>query len=189
MNIDVSIKPEMRGELDASKLGRILQLLPVMSATFSQANCLAAVSAADVAVFGPANGQHLPTPSTQPTAMPRTQAVTVPPTPLGPLFPDIVGALMKAKALKEREEADQTRVSMRVTVTIPEVALDLTYDIARGRHLVLAVRTLEMQMLFRKSDMQVRYLCSSFIPEFSLISSLALACPLLILLHLIPLNH
>ena len=35
---------------------------------------------------------------------------------------------------------------MEININIPEVALDLTYDVALARHLVLAVRTLEMQV-------------------------------------------
>ena len=44
------------------------------------------------------------------------------------------------------EQEDAAHVSMEININIPEVALDLTYDVALARHLVLAVRTLEMQV-------------------------------------------
>ena len=155
MTVDVKIGPELKGELDASKLARLLDLLPEVSATFSQANCLASVMAADVSVFG-----------VNVVAQSMTTAI-LEPSPL--LFPDIVGALMKtqskngqpSEAEREEEErkviesADLKRVNMCVTINIPEVALDLTYDINRGRNLVLAVHTLKMDMFFRRADMQV----------------------------------
>lgn len=47
MNVDISIKPEIRGELDALKLSRLLQLINIMSATVNTANCLATVSSCD----------------------------------------------------------------------------------------------------------------------------------------------
>jgi hypothetical protein len=41
---------------------------------------------------------------------------------------------------------DPTHVSMEINIAIPEVALDLTYDVALAHHLVLAVRTLDLQV-------------------------------------------
>jgi hypothetical protein len=50
MIVDISIKPEIRGELDALKLSRLLQLINVVSATMNTSDCLASVSSADGAV-------------------------------------------------------------------------------------------------------------------------------------------
>jgi hypothetical protein len=47
MIVDVSIKPEIRGELDALKLSRLLLLINIVSATVNTSNCLAAVSSCD----------------------------------------------------------------------------------------------------------------------------------------------
>ena len=53
MTVDVDVFPEVRGELDAAKLSRLLQLFPVITGTFARVNCLAAVSAADRVVYPP----------------------------------------------------------------------------------------------------------------------------------------
>lgn len=50
MIVDISIKPEIRGELDALKLSRLLQLINVVSATVNTSDCLASVSLANRAV-------------------------------------------------------------------------------------------------------------------------------------------
>ena len=96
------------------------------------------------------------------------------------LFPDLVSSLMKNQMktqknvgdteevergeeidlygdilVDEVKDTDVTRVRMSISVKIPEVALDLTYDVLKGRHLVLTMHTLDMQMLFRLMDMQV----------------------------------
>jgi hypothetical protein len=154
MTIDVTIEPGMRGELDPSKLSRLLQLIPTVSATFSQENCLAAVTAADIAVYG--------------SLLPREG--------LGVALEmsDIVSGIVRVKRQKEMDDSKDAEdlkaaersavaamstaaavVNMLVTIKIPEVALDLTYDPVRSRNLVLAVTTLEMQIIFRQADMQV----------------------------------
>jgi hypothetical protein len=151
MTVEVSIEPGMRGELDPSKLSRLLQLIPTVSATFSQENCLAAVTAADIAVYGsllPREGQKI------------TLEVS-----------DIVSGMVRANRQREIDDNKDAAalagersaldaistavVNMLVTVKIPEVALDLTYDTVRSRNLVLAVTTLEMEVIFRQADMQV----------------------------------
>jgi hypothetical protein len=151
MTVGVSIEPGMRGELDPSKLSRLLQLIPTVSATFSQENCLAAVTAADIAVYGsllPREGQKI------------TLEVS-----------DIVSGMVRANRQREIDDNKDAAalagersaldaistavVNMLVTVKIPEVALDLTYDTVRSRNLVLAVTTLEMEVIFRQADMQV----------------------------------
>lgn len=154
MTIDVTIEPGMRGELDPSKLSRLLQLIPTVSATFSQENCLAAVTAADIAVYG--------------SLLPREGlGVTLE-------MSDIVSGIVRVKRQKEMDDSKDAEdlkaaersavaamstaaavVNMLVTIKIPEVALDLTYDPVRSRNLVLAVTTLEMQIIFRQADMQV----------------------------------
>lgn len=165
MSIDVSISPELRGELDASKLGRLLQLIPVVTSTLNKDECLSAVVAADIAVFG----THLPL---KPSAI-----IQLHQKPL--LFPDLVSSLMKKQAKTKEggeendfwngedgdadvdhlddveKDTDVLKVRMRISMRIPEVALDLTYDVQRSRHLVLAMHALEMQMVFRQMDMQV----------------------------------
>ena len=96
MTVDVDVTPEVRGELDAAKFSRLLQvkrpthgnravthpppfgppslpclrprqLLPVVTGKFARVNCLAAVAAADRAVYPPLLARvpvRLPNPST-----------------------------------------------------------------------------------------------------------------------------
>jgi hypothetical protein len=109
------------------------------------------VAAADLAVYG--------------TAQLAPHPLAAPPGPIS--LPDFVTALVKAQSktlttsdgeeepLVTLDGVDPLHVSMAITVRIPEVALDLTYDLSKGRHLVLAVRTLEMQLFFRPRDLQV----------------------------------
>ena len=168
MSVEVNIRPELRGEIDASKLSRLLRLIPTITSTINKSNWLSSVIAADIAVFG----AHTHT-SLKPFA-----DIQVDTKPL--LFPDLVSSLMKnqikiQKNVGDTEEVergeeidlygdiradevkdtDVTRVRMSISVKIPEVALDLTYDVLKGRHLVLTMHTLDMQILFRLMDMQV----------------------------------
>ena len=76
-------------------------------------------------------------------------------------LPDMADVILAEDARgAERVEGevpeDPTHISMVVNLRVPEVALDLTYDVSKGRHLVLALRMLEMKILFRPHDMQVR---------------------------------
>ena len=73
------------------------------------------------------------------------------------IIPDISDSrsALNGSELEQIIPDDPLHVSMIIKVTVPEVALDLTYDILKGRHLVLSVRTLEMQLSFRSHDMQV----------------------------------
>lgn len=48
-------------------------------------------------------------------------------------------------------------VTMAVSIRIPLFAFDLTYDLDKGRHLVLAVQALEMQMVSRPHDMRILF--------------------------------
>lgn len=227
MTVEVTVKPEIRGELDASKLARLLQVLPVISSTFSRANCLASVSLADKAVYP--SPHYLPnrrsarSSMSPPLNLKRPTAkfeslesvfegelgigssdetleglegfLTPPQSPprrtsyslkkegegingqgsedaLNFSLPDVLNAILaesqtsKVKEIEEdrtcsmpleEEEEDPMHVSMKVNVRIPEVALDLTYDVSKGRQLVLAVRTLEVQVLFRPHDMQILF--------------------------------
>ena len=145
MTVDIALEPALRGELDPLKLSRLLKLIPVLSSTFSIGDCLRTVSASDIAVYG----------TDQPYIMPML--------PMGEgnenlSLADIVKKTITKSddaAEKNKIEIDPTIVSMSVNIKIPEVALDLTYDPLRARHLVLAVQALEMEVLLRSRDMQV----------------------------------
>ena len=302
MTIDIAIKPEVRGELDASKLSRLLEILPIISATFARASCLASVSHADMAMLHStstfslnsndgsrrgggtgagggglytsscfsspvqngissnkslnadsrnnlsvqqsliSNGMVLQTP-TKHTIQCTSQVspkeligvetdesgscyLTPPqsPPPLSMIqrkktiekednVMDVTPNRKNRERLKEKiqdkiidlgrnigEEdpnlslpleitemipdisdprsgfggsqfdilipEDPLHVSMEIRVTIPEVGLDLTYDNAKGRHLVLSVRTLEMLLRFRPHDMEVCASRLNFSPLF-----------------------
>jgi hypothetical protein len=160
MSVDVNIRPEVRGELDCIKLARLLQVLPVISATFSRANCLASVSAADQSMKA--------LPLLPPPASELDKEITPQRVERGAeedpnlTLPDLVDEILSEAATgTETVEGevevveDPTHISMVVNLQIPEVALDLTYDVSKGRHLVLALRMLEMKIIFRPHDMQV----------------------------------
>ena len=55
----------------------------------------------------------------------------------------------------EVEVVDPSHVTMVINVKISEVALDLSYDVSKGRHVVLALHMLDIRVLFRPFDMQV----------------------------------
>jgi hypothetical protein len=195
MSVDVNIRPEVRGELDCIKLARLLQVLPVISSTFSRTNCLASVSAADRSMKAP----PLLPPSASVLDMTDMKMIsrraslmvddddpfgTPPESPPVKLkkeitpqrvergaeedpnltLPDLVDEILSEAATgTETAEGevevelveDPTHISMVVNLQTPEVALDLTYDVSKGRHLVLALRMLEMKIIFRPHDMQV----------------------------------
>ena len=145
MTVDIALEPALRGELDPLKLSRLLKLIPVLSSTFSIGDCLRTVSASDIAVYG----------TDQPYIMPML--------PMGEGNENLSLADIVKKTITKSDDAaekinteiDPTIVSMSVNIKIPEVALDLTYDPLRARHLVLAVQALEMEVLLRSRDMQV----------------------------------
>ena len=250
MTVDVQVSPEVRGELDTSKLTRLLQMMPIISETFSRHNCLNSVAAADRAMLPPIPvPTHTRTPRVVPTLTPtdlirqtREELEGVlerdidreaekgrgcererenyfntpqhnsarldsntdgdidididgdiygtppesPPDRIGLLYgpipkglkrrdleeddldlsiPDNLGAILAdtgsgspspgGDADSVIEIQDPTHISMVINLKISEVALDLTYDVGKGRHLVLALRMLEMRILFRPYDMQV----------------------------------
>ena len=161
MTVEVVIEPEMRGELDPTKLTRLMQMIPVVSETFSQPNCLAAVSEGDLAVYG--------------TLLP----VELPPISDENERPSLANIVSTLTEKSEKEDVvDPYTVTMLVRIRIAEVALDLLYDVKKGRNLELALRALEMQIIMRPHDMQVRlievileYLCSLLCNYFVLFLS------------------
>lgn len=140
MTVEVIIEPGMRGELDPLKLTRLMQMIPVVTETFSQPNCLAAVSEGDLAVYGTLLPVELPPINDENER---------------PSLVNIVGILTEKPGVMV---VDPYTVTMLVSIRIAEVALDLLYDVKKGRHLELALRALEMQIIMRPHDMQVRLL-------------------------------
>ena len=267
MTVDVQVSPEVRGELDTSKLTRLLQMMPIISETFSRHSCLNSVAAADRAMLPPSPVSvptYTRTPRIVPTLTPSEVSThtreeieremekdmererdreggkeigggrdnyfntpridsavldRVPDEDLeidgdGDIYgtppespPDRIGLLYGhiPKGMRTRRETeeggmrrrevedddldlsisdnlgailantgsgfpspegdldadsvvevqDPALISMVINLKISEVALDLTYDVPKGRHLVLALRMLEMKILFRPYDMQV----------------------------------
>ena len=281
MTVDIAIKPEVRGELDASKLSRLLEILPVISATFARASCLASVAHADIAllhststfnlnlndssrVVGGGGGLYTSSCFSSPVQndnssnknhsaddkndlivqqslmnndmVPQHTTQLSPKDMMGadteesasyyltpPQSPPPITMIQMTKIMEKEDDVmdntpdrkernrdrnkekilnkiidfgrnigeedpnlslpleiteiipdiadprsafggsqfeflipeDPLHVSMEIRVTVPEVALDLTYDNAKGRHLVLSVRTLEMLLRFRPHDMEV----------------------------------
>lgn len=219
MSVDVNIRPEVRGELDCIKLARLLQVLPVISSTFSRVNCLAAVSAADrsmkaqptlpfsasvldmtvmktitrrVSLMGV--GDDDDPFGTPPESPPMKLKKEITPRRVREedpnlTLPDLVDEILAEATLDtERIEGevevevveDPTHISMVVNLQIPEVALDLTYDVSKGRHLVLALRMLEMKIIFRPHDMQVlRPALPNLTPPHPILPCPTLPCPTL----------
>lgn len=180
MIVDITLEPELRGELDPLKLARILKLIPVLSTTFSIGDCLTTVSASDFAVYG----------TDQPYVMPML--------PMGDdseslSLADIVKRTIAATDTSVNKSIiviDPVIVSMSVNIKIPEVALDLTYDPLRARHLVLAVRALEMQVLLRSRDMQVRSFCNPFIALYNYLRRIMYCyCSIMIFLFVLQYNQ
>ena len=166
MTVDIALEPALRGELDPLKLARILKLIPVLSSTFSIGDCLETVSASDIAVYG----------TDQPYVLPLShigdgnETLTL---------ADIVSKTIvrsDSSGIKKEVEVDPLIVSMAVNIKIPEVALDLTYDPLRARHLVLAVQALEMEVLLRSRDMQVRSFFTSSSSIAVVLESLFCTC-------------
>ena len=259
MTVDVSVSPEVRGELDPLKLARLLQVLPVITATFTRTNCLASVSRAEeVLHFGsssllPSSTPSLslsgltllpssssppstPTPTPTPPLPTPFQSSSTPPLPLSssssiltPRSPEVTAVGVQNSHLSPirntQSEADENdcfrtppespptfslpevrhhfqresvlvpeddlemfdeiiaesqsillegrhvevtaddscHVTLAINVKISDVALDLTYDINKGRHVVLALHMLDIKILFRPFDMQVKNLSSSLL--------------------------
>ena len=261
MTVDVSVSPEVRGELDPSKLARLLKVLPVITATFTRTNCLASVSRAEEVLHldssallplpssTPSLSLHgltllpptTPTPSTPTPPLPSScqpfQSSSTSPHPLPLPLPSSSAFTPNSPAataegvqnsylspirntLSEVDENDCFRtppespptfslsevrhhfqkesvlesvlvpeddleivdeiiadsqsillegrhvevaaddpchVTLAINVKISDVALDLTYDISKGRHVVLALHMLDVKVLFRPFDMQVMY--------------------------------
>jgi Vacuolar sorting-associated protein 13, N-terminal len=260
MTVDVSVSPEVRGELDTVKLTRLLQVLPVITATFTRANCLASVARAEEVLHLGASSvlpSLLPSLSSHPSSSslssytplvssssstsystphpppppllspsPSYSTPSLPPAPtssssltptsqpgtaedntnsyLSPLrktLSDVEESelfrtppespptynLTEVRHLKiqtvseedldivdeiiadsqsillegrhvEVEVVDPSHVTMVINVKISEVALDLSYDVSKGRHVVLALHMLDIRVLFRPFDMQVSYI-------------------------------
>ena len=256
MTVDVSVSPEVRGELDTVKLTRLLQVLPVITATFTRANCLVSVSRAEevlhlgassvtpsllpsltghpssasLSSYTPLVSSSSPTsystpypppPLLSPSPSYSTPSLPPPPTPSSSVTPtsqrgtaednknsylsplrktlseveesesfrtppespptynltevrhlkiqtvsdedlDIVDEIIadsQSLLLEGRhvevEVVDPSHVTMVINVKISEVALDLSYDVSKGRHVVLALHMLDIRVLFRPFDMQV----------------------------------
>ena len=259
MTVDVSVSPEVRGELDPLKLARLLQVLPVITATFTRTNCLASVSRAEevlhfhsssrlpsstpsLSLSGltllPSSSSTPSTPTPTPPLLPSFQSSSTSPLPLPlpssssiltPRSPDATAVGVQNSYLSPirntQSEADENdcfrtppespptfslsevrhhfqresvlvpeddleivdeiiaesqsillegrhvevtaddpcHVSLAINVKISDVALDLTYDVNKGRHVVLALHMLDIKILFRPFDMQVNNLSSSLL--------------------------
>lgn len=154
MTVEVAIKPEIRGELDALKLSRLLELVTVVSATLNKDNCLAAVSLADKAVYNPNQ------PSRPITSRLLPSALALSSNDHNLQISDIVSAFREVAVPhpnpnQEVSTINPRHITMAVKMRIPLFAFDLTYDLDKGRHLVLSMHTFEMQMVSRLHDMQV----------------------------------
>eukprot|EP01041_Mallomonas_annulata_P001683 gene1683-3255_t len=115
MTCHIKVDPEVRGELDDSKLARLLVVVQIVSQTFV-------------------------------TAI-RGDDLHPPPSP-GSDSGDV------NKAVEVQIEDSPLHRTLDVTLQVPELALDLQYDMMKGHHLFLSVKTLQTHLVMRPYDLQ-----------------------------------
>ena len=129
MTLDVEVKPEVRGELNALKLARLLYLIGVIHSTFFSK---------------PTDFKN--SEKEEQRLMPIVDEIADDNT----IYPDIIDAIHT-----NTDERDPLTVNLNVLLKFPVLALDLTYDVETGSHLVFVVRTLETRYVSRAYDSQI----------------------------------
>lgn len=131
MTLDVEVKPEVRGELNALKLARLLYLIGVIHSTFFSKPLEIDKNLG--------KEEQKVTPIIEEIIDDNTD-----------IYPDIIGAIQI-----DIDERDPLVVNLNVLLKFPVLVLDLTYDVETGNHLVFAVRTLETRYVSRAYDSQI----------------------------------
>ena len=127
MNLDVEVKPEVRGELTALKLSRLLFLIGVIHSTFFSKP--------------PEREEQMFTPVIDDITTENRHS---------DIYPDIIDAIDT-----HADDRDPLVVNMNVLLKFPVLALDLTYDVETGNHLIFVVHTLEARYVSRAYDSQI----------------------------------
>lgn len=183
LSINMEIQPELRGEIDSWKLGRLLKILNVVSSTFATPQSMQTSindhqkiigSRKSSNLFSPMNAIESSKPFTNPegTFSPSTkigQDLNSPHdsqksrnSPIGRL--SLSGTPNKALQLHSQtspsckvEEIDPNRVFLSISILMPMATLDLTYDDENGEHLILSITKMTSTLLNRAYDRQLLF--------------------------------
>jgi hypothetical protein len=177
-SVDIRVTPEVRGVLDKTKLSRLLYSLSLISSMMagspSNANPPKSESIPLKSPF-----QDRPRPFKdggllRPDSFANLQ---IPSTPLIPLTPapvddseiiELLGTLTPDKGASPNTEilagddddlynTDPVRVDNLISVVVPVIALDLTYDVGAKNHLVFAAENMVIMMKTRAFDSQLAF--------------------------------
>lgn len=134
MTCSIEVDPGIQGELDASKLARLLLCIQIVSNTF-----LTAMRGEDPAVMRGA------------AMSPRCVSGT------GDTGDTLVQSSATTVQQKGGGDVDPLHRTLDVRLHVPEVALDLQYDVHRRQHLILTVNSLKGHLIMRPYDMQLDF--------------------------------
>lgn len=197
ISVDVDVKPELRGELDKPKLSRLLVVLRIISDMFFTLPEILPESVIPPSLLylpthqklllqhphlftpnlafarrmdsfkaggGTAAGGGIPCPQQNGSSSAAAAAAAAAD------YEDIAAAeIIKAiEATAVPDLKDPDRVKVDLIIRMPVVALDLSYDVDAGNHLVFEVRTLVMRMKLRAYDMNIGFDLSALSIEDSL---------------------
>lgn len=140
--LNVEVKPELRGELSALKLVRLLYLIGVIHSTFFSKPS---------PILGVSSGRD------------ECEVTVTEEMKHSDIYPNIIHAIQN-----NVDEKDPLSININVVLKFPILVLDLTYDIETGNHLVFAVRSLETRYLSRAYDTQILFDLSELSIEDSL---------------------
>ena len=140
MSVDIQVKPEIRGQLDASKLARLLTVIHVLVKAFTvKPKDLLLNESHSQEDFVALAGEGAEKCSSAPSIV------------------DIAG--------------DCSKEWIIVKITVPNVVLDLYYNIVEGDHLLFSVLGLETDVVLRYLDMRVGCRYQSLLIEDSMRSA------------------
>lgn len=132
MTMDIEIKPELKGELSAVKLSRLLHVLGEISQSFSK----------------PANIISLSQSFTNQKINERSLHSHT-------NLQEIIEAIETSNDSDNLINIDPNQVGLKINVKMPIIILELTYDTLNSNHLVFEVKALELNILIRPYDLQI----------------------------------
>jgi hypothetical protein len=139
MTMDIEIKPELKGELSAVKLSRLLLVLGEISQSFSKPANI--ISLSQSFTNQEINERSLHSHSN---------------------FQEIIEAIETSNDSNNLVIIDPNHVGLRINVKMPAIVLELTYDSLNGNHLIFEVKALELTILTRPYDLQIEINLNEF---------------------------